>query len=272
MRGFPLCRIPNWAAKIGSNHESTQLMIQNRRLVYYSGCYVNYVTPETGDFLVHLLEVNGCTVEIPKLICCSIAVLKAGNMIFVTKRASKLVDILYSFVSRGYEVIYTCPTCGYALSEVFPRLLKSKKADEVAENTVLFSTYLSKRLTTGDFNLGIEDQTPLRIAYHVPCHLRCQGLETPTLRLLEHIPGIHISDIDRGCCGMGGTWALVSKKRCLISSKTGAPVFDRINAGNQDLVVTDCSGCQIQIIRNTFLDNGQVVHPIDLLSRVCRLA
>jgi len=237
-------------------------------IVYYHGCFVNYFDHETGDAVVEVLERSGFEVEVPELVCCSFPLLNSGDVANARKRAAELTGVLAPFAERGCDIVYSCPTCGYALKEVFPILLESESARLVAERTSLISSYLLELHRAGRLNLAFREK-PLRVAYHTPCHLRSQDLPTDSAELLALIPGIEVRHLDRGCCGMGGTWALHSKDQNELSKEIGAPVFQEIGEAEPRLVSTDCAGCQIQIARYARLSGDRVMHPMQILAEAC---
>jgi glycolate oxidase iron-sulfur subunit len=104
------------------------------------------------------------------------------------------------------------------------------------------------------------------VTWHEPCHLgRHLGVKEQPRKILRSIPDIkyvEMPDADR-CCGMAGTFSIyfydLSKK---IADKKAAS----IGATGADIVVTDCPGCQIQLIDST-TRNGmsqKVMHIMEL--------
>jgi glycolate oxidase iron-sulfur subunit len=104
------------------------------------------------------------------------------------------------------------------------------------------------------------------VTFHEPCHLgRYLGVKAQPRQILKSLPDIkyvEMPDADR-CCGMAGTFSVnfyeLSKK---IADKKAAA----IRSTGADIVVTDCPGCQIQLI-DTAKRNGmpqQVLHIMEL--------
>ncbi len=232
-----------------------------RKIVYYHGCVVDYFDHKTGQAVVQILERLGCTVEVPELICCSFPLLNAGEFDLARKRANKLAKLLHGFVEDGYQVVYSCPTCGHTLKEVYPKLLNSEMARNVADNTYFISSYLLALLGDGEAELEFSDN-PAQIAYHTPCHLRSQDLSEESVELLRLIPQLEVEYVDKGCCGMGGSWALRSKYRAEIAEEVGKPLFDDVIESRPEIVATDRFSCGIQIARHT---DRPPVHPMHIL-------
>jgi glycerol-3-phosphate dehydrogenase subunit C len=222
----------------------------NRRIVYYQGCVVEYFDHQSGAAVVELLEKAGCTVEVPELICCSFPLIHAGEFRVARKRAIELTRVLGRFVGDGFQVVYSCPTCGHALKQAYPQLLNSELAQRVAENTRFISSYLLQLCREGEVEFDFKAR-PAHLAYHTPCHLRSQGLSTVSAELLSLIPDMDVAHVDKGCCGMGGSWALRSNRRGKIAADVGSALFREIREREPEIVATDCFSCGIQIAQHT---------------------
>ena len=106
-------------------------------------------------------------------------------------------------------------------------------------------------------------QLDLHVSYHIPCHLKVLGeaLVGRRLDMLKTIPGISMTPLNSGCCGMGGTFG-VKKSTFDISMEIGKPLFENVLASNADKTATDCPTCTMQIQQGT----GQLpVHPISIV-------
>ena len=105
----------------------------------------------------------------------------------------------------------------------------------------------------------------LSVVYHAPCHLKALGEELidRRLELMRLIPQISVGRIERGCCGMGGTFG--SKRRNFTKSmEIGQALFEGIAESAPNLVATECPGCSMQIRQGTGL---AVTHPIDIIKQ-----
>lgn len=105
--------------------------------------------------------------------------------------------------------------------------------------------------------------TPLRVAYHTPCHMEKMGWTAYTLELLRQIPGLELVVLDSQCCGIAGTYGFKSENYAT-SQGIGAPLFRQIEESGVDLVVTDCETCKWQIEMST---SKRCEHPITLLAQ-----
>lgn len=103
---------------------------------------------------------------------------------------------------------------------------------------------------------------PLRIAYHTACHVEKAGWAPYTLAVLKQIPGIEIVMLPSQCCGIAGTYGFKSENYD-VAQAIGNPLFDLINQGGFDYIVSECETCKWQIDMST---NVTCLHPISLLA------
>jgi glycerol-3-phosphate dehydrogenase subunit C len=274
---WPLARLPmEWVAgidrerKLPSFHRDTFLNQYHRRsprptsdrtVVYYPGCYVNFTDPELGWAVVGILEHNGFRVLVPKHLCCGVACFPYGAKELARRYASQALKVFGPLAREGHTILVSCPSCGTALERDLPYLWpESDDAQLVAEQTqdvsdFLWALYLRGELDT-DFGL-----LELRVGYHTPCHSRVRGLGPENLRLLGLVPGIEPVDIDRGCCGLAGSFGMRRAHR-EESREIGRYLFQELQSPDYDLGVTNCAGCEMQMRAGSGRD---VVHPLKLL-------
>jgi Fe-S oxidoreductase len=86
------------------------------------------------------------------------------------------------------------------------------------------------------------------VTWHEPCHLgRYLGVKEQPRKILKSIPDIdfvEMPDADR-CCGMAGTFSVYFYE---LAKKIADRKIACIESTGADIVVTDCPGCQIQLI------------------------
>jgi glycolate oxidase iron-sulfur subunit len=218
---------------------------------YFTGCMTDFVFPDLGKKIVRFLTRNGVEVVLPRgQGCCGAPVfLGAGD--FATGR--KMADAnVRAF--EGLEYIITdCATCASAMKDYVKFLADNE------ERKRAYGEYAGKIKDITEFLVDIlklppsayrvsEEYRGQTVTWHEPCHLgRYLGVKEQPRRILKSIPDIkyvEMPDADR-CCGMAGTFSVnfygLSKK--IADKKT-----DSIAATGAEVVVTDCPGCQVQLI------------------------
>jgi Fe-S oxidoreductase len=236
-------------------------MKSDKRVAYFSGCAANYLDPQVGISTIQVLEKNGFQPLLPEQKCCGIPQLVCGDRHSFVQRAEFNVDSLFA---AACDIVTTCASCAMALKHEYPKLLGSEKARRVAERAYDILEYLvilkEKKVLNNTFH-----PVNLRVLYHAPCHLKAFGQNSieRRLQLIRAIPGISIHRIERGCCGMAGTFG--SKRSTYpVSMAIGQPLFEGIKESAPDVVATDCHACSLQIHQGTGI---AVTHPILLLKK-----
>ena len=233
----------------------------DRTVVYYPGCYANFTDPALGWAVVGILERNGFEVIVPDHLCCGVASFPYGAKELARRYARHALEILGPLARKGCDILVSCPSCGMALERDFPHLLPgSEDARLIAEKTQDVSEFLWALHQTGELDTDLEP-LELRAGYHTPCHLRVRGLGPENLRLLALIPGMEPIDIDRGCCGMAGSFGMRRSHR-QESREIGRFLFQELQSPSIDLGITNCAGCEMQMQAGSGRD---VVHPLKLL-------
>ena len=235
-------------------------LIANKKVAYYSGCFANYYYPQVGEATINVLHKNGIEVIVPDQVCCGLPMMAKGNTKGAYKNIAFNTKVLSRLVSDGYALITTCSSCSLFLKQDYPRLLGSESAKQVSQNLYHITEYLLKLHEIGQLNTDFRP-IPQTVFYHTPCHLRVQEIDSPTVKMLQLIPGITIKKISEECCGMGGAYGY-EKVNYALSKEIASKLYSEIKENPTDRIVTDCGGCRLQIEAGTGL---KVDHPMILL-------
>jgi len=235
-------------------------LIANKKVAYYSGCFANYYDPQVGEATIKVLHKNGIEVIVPDQVCCGLPMMAKGNTKGAYKNIAFNTKVLSRLVSDGYALITTCSSCSLFLKQDYPRLLGSEPAKQVSQNLYHITEYLLKLYEIGQLNTDFR-LIPQTVFYHTPCHLRAQEIDSPTVKVLQLIPGITIKKISEECCGMGGAYGY-EKVNYELSKEIAGKLYSEIEENPTDRIVTDCGGCRLQIEAGTGL---KVDHPMILL-------
>jgi len=237
---------------------------------YFTGCMTDFVFPDLGKHIINFLNKNGVEVVVPKEQGCCGAPVFLGAGDFDTSR--KLADTNIKAFEEFDYVISDCATCSSAIKD-YPKYLAdtperkeayAKFADKIKDITEFLVDVL--KLPASAYKASPEVKGK-KITWHDPCHLnRHMGITEQPRQILKSIPDIEyieMTDADR-CCGMAGAFSLYYYD---LSKKIADKKVDCIDASGADIVVTDCPGCEIQLIDNTIRRGKpvQVMHIMELL-------
>ena len=218
---------------------------------YFTGCMTDFVFPEVGHKIINFLTRNGVEVIVPRgQGCCGAPVfLGAGDF----KTGRKMADSNVRAFGDVDYIITDCATCASAMKDYVKYLADTPERSEI------YTEFGDKIKDITEFLVDIL-QLPAEayrvapeykgktVTWHEPCHLgRHLGVKEQPRKILESLPDIRyveMPDYDR-CCGMAGAFSI---KYYDLSRKIAEKKMSSIEFTGADIVVTDCPGCEIQLI------------------------
>jgi glycolate oxidase iron-sulfur subunit len=227
--------------------EVTRVDNPRARVVFFTGCMLNYIYTDAGMAVIDVLAANGIDVITPKAQhCCGIPVIMNGDLKTARQIARYNIDIL-----SGYDcdaVITHCGTGIDAWVHHYPEILAdedgyAEKAKSFAAKTYDLSQYL---VDVAGFKKP-EASVDAVVTYHDPCHMvRGVGVSTQPRKVIQSIPGIVFKEMKKPnrCCGSAGSFSLTHYS---LSSKIRDRKSDDILSTQPDIVLTSCGACRMQI-------------------------
>jgi glycerol-3-phosphate dehydrogenase subunit C len=107
-----------WARRKGLD----QTPAKSPKVAYFAGCSAGYLFPEVAKAAVTVIMRNGLAVFVPPQQCCGIPTFVEGDEKTTTQRVRFNLQNLLQAAQDGFEIICSCPTCGYLMKV----LLKEK--------------------------------------------------------------------------------------------------------------------------------------------------
>ncbi|MBC7358933.1 MAG: FeS-binding protein [Desulfacinum sp.] len=98
-----------WAEKRGLRKEPEA----GPRAAYFVGCTAAYLFPEVARAAVAVLERCGVSVFVPDQQCCGMPTAVEGDEKRTLERVRANLEALLGLRGAGYDVVCSCPTCGY---------------------------------------------------------------------------------------------------------------------------------------------------------------
>lgn len=233
-----------------------------RRVVYFHGCSTNYFEPRVGLATIAVLEHNGFMVEVPRQGCCGLPLQSNGIYRTAREYVRRLTSQLSTPDLAGLDVIATSTSCGLMVKREAIEILglEDRSLENLAARTYDIFEFLRARYESGKLRTDFVE-VPLTVAYHAPCQQQNQQMGKPVLDILSMVPGLKLVELDRGCCGIAGTYGTKVEKYD-IAMRVGAPLFGDIQEVQPDLVLCDSETCRWQISHGSGVPS---VHPVEIL-------
>jgi len=230
-----------------------------RKAAFFHGCYLNGNAPDTGRDIVKILQRLGVEVIIPKQVCCGLPALGNGNRKKAVSFAEKNASVLMDTIDQGYDILYSCTSCGHTLIHSYPQLLPDQ-GKKIAENSWNMYEYLemlvNEHIITPNYH-----EVNKTVAYHIPCHLKGTGKPYPALSMLKMIPNFKLCIVDQHCCGFSGSYGFKEKNKAT-ALQLGKRAVAALEEVHPDFIVSDCGACRMQIESFTEIP---VCDPIEIM-------
>ena len=91
---------------------------RKKKVAYFAGCTGRYLFPEVPKAVVEVFERNGVEVYYPEQQCCGMPSLLEGDKRLTLRFARFNVPRLAKAVEEGYDIVCSCPSCGYMLKNI----------------------------------------------------------------------------------------------------------------------------------------------------------
>lgn len=146
------------------------------QVAFFHGCFVNYNHPQLGKDLVSVFNAMNIGVQLLKREkCCGVPLIANGFIEQAKKQARvNLESLTDAVIDRDIPVVATSSSCTFTLRDEYPHLLDVDTAP-VRDRVELATRYLYRLLDQGRElplkPLLSNQNKPLRIAYHTPCHM-----------------------------------------------------------------------------------------------------
>ncbi len=89
-----------------------------RKVAFFVGCTGRFLFPEVPRAAVEVLQHIGAAVYFPEQKCCGMPTMLEGDMDATLKFARFNIDRLSELAEDGYDIVCSCPTCGYMIRQV----------------------------------------------------------------------------------------------------------------------------------------------------------
>ncbi|MCL0085498.1 (Fe-S)-binding protein [Thermodesulfovibrionales bacterium] len=238
------------------------------RVALFAGCATNFLYPYTGKALINGLNSINYDAILPAVeVCCGAPLRGLG----FEKEAARLAEKnIRAFKKLNVEAIISlCPTCIHLIKNEYKGLI-GDGMDIAMEASQFFSSKLKEggnglkdfRLQSRAPKLNIVSAnrlSPLSVIYHAPCHsIYNLDAGSEAIQILKSI-GFNIIDVERGCCGFGGTFRFLNQRLSedILNRRIG-------EYKKADMIVTACPGCIFQL--RTKIRDKRVVHIAEVIN------
>jgi FAD/FMN-containing dehydrogenase/Fe-S oxidoreductase len=232
-----------------------------RSVVLLDDCFTTYQEPRIGRSAVALLERAGFTVELAN-VCCGRALLSKGFLTDARRLARDGLARLDRFAAAGVPILGLEPSCLLALADEWPELVPGPAARRVAAAAELAEAWLARHVRESGLVLDIPAATGAAL-FHPHCHQKALVGATGTTDALKLVPGLNVTVLDAGCCGMAGAFGYEKEHYDVSVRIANLELVPAVNANPAATVVATGTSCRHQI---RDLTGRAALHPLEVLA------
>ncbi|MGD9825873.1 (Fe-S)-binding protein [Desulfobacter sp.] len=244
--GIPKARTlpkPSFTPFLKRDTRQTPSRSASPKVLFFTGCGINYLYPEIGECLVRILNFMGIHVTLTdEQVCCGLPALSAGAGEAVETLAKRNLKTLKI---HAFDCVLTaCASCHDALAGIYPSL--GAEYQPFSEKTRDIIDFLMNMDLAGRLSSIPRSEARVKVTYHDPCHLRNHELTQAPRQLLSALPQVdYVEMADAAtCCGLGGTFSVHHYET---SQKIGNQKANHVAQSGAKIVATACPGCMIQL-------------------------
>jgi Fe-S oxidoreductase len=230
------------------------------RVVLLDDCFTTFQEPQIGRAAVTLLERAGFTVELAG-ICCGRAMISKGFLVGARQLAREGIAKLDRLVAAGVPILGLEPSCILTLADEWPELVPGAAAKRVAAAAVLADEWLARTSSDNGLSLGVPSREGTAL-FHGHCHQKALVGVKGTEAALRLVPGLQVSTLDAGCCGMAGAFGYEADHFDVSVAVANLELIPALRANPDALVIATGTSCRHQI---RDLTGRRALHPLEVL-------
>jgi FAD/FMN-containing dehydrogenase/Fe-S oxidoreductase len=273
LMGFsPDRKIPGFSKSLAAKFRDRkkQPSADSPRVGILVDCTTGFAESAVGMSAVRVLEAFGYAVTLVDVGCCQRPALSAGLLSQSARRIPRTIRKLETAIQQHNlsALLSLEPSCYSAIADDWLRLrlpIDSSRRQWVANHLMLVEDFLDKHWDAHPAHPHMT--TPLGHTHlHQHCHQRSILGTASGMNLLERLNPGRVERIDKGCCGMAGTFGYESHTIELSHQIAEQGVLPEVHkAPGSDNIITSGASCRTQIREAT---GREPLHPVQLVEKL----
>ena len=231
------------------------------RVILLDDCFTTFQEPHIGRAAVAVLERMGYAVELAG-VCCGRAMISKGFLTDARDVARRGIRQLAKAAAEGIPILGLEPSCVLTLADEWPELVPGPQAKAVAAAAELAEAWVVRQVGDSGVSLDVSPH-PGKAVFHPHCHQRALVGAAGTAAALKLVPGLDVTVLDAGCCGMAGAFGYEKEHFDVSLRIANLQLAPALAAAPDAVVVATGTSCRHQIRDAT---GRHAVHPMELLA------
>lgn len=215
------------------------------KVAYFVDLFANYHDHALGRAVMDVLLHNGIEVIVPPQKSAAMPPIDYGDLPAARKVIEFNLRHLNEAIDAGYTVVCSEPTAALCLREEWLDVHDTPAGRRVAEHTVELMSFLRDLHRAGRLKTDFR-RVDLHVGYHRPCHLKALHAGFPGVELVRLVPGVKVDVIEKGCCGIAGTYGF-QRRNYDTSLAAGRDMLTALRDGPAPYGMSECSTCKMQM-------------------------
>ncbi len=233
------------------------------RALLFDDCFTTFNEPEIGRAAVTVLDRLGVAVELVNPICCGRALISKGFLKEARTLISAQLPGIAQRIESGIPILGLEPSCVLTLMDEWPELVPGPEAEKVAAVVQLADGWVGERIRDSGFKIVADTQNNQKCLFHGHCHQRALCGVKGTTQALQQVPGLEVTTLDAGCCGMAGAFGFEKEHYDLSVKIANLQLIPAVKAEPDAIIVATGTSCRHQI---RDLTGRKALHPLQLLA------
>ncbi len=233
------------------------------KVVLLLDTFTEFHNPEIGRDALAVLQALGYQVIVPPWQCCGRPLISKGFLDQAKEAAKRVISLLLPYAKQGLPILGLEPSCLFTLKDEYPDLLPSDEARLLAQASTPIDAFLAEALQDNPPQ-WITREPNTTVLFHTHCHQKALAGSAATKTVLKNLPGVTVTEIDSGCCGMAGSFGYEQEHYAMSMAIGESRLFPAVRASTHDtLIVADGFSCRSQIHHGT---QRNALHLVQLLA------
>jgi Fe-S oxidoreductase len=255
--------LANQASPSTSSGRTALAGLQNKTAILLADTFNNAFEPTNLAAAHRVLQAAGYTVHVTNVgalknnrktdepLCCGRTHFAVGDVAAAKTAASAMIAAVLPLIEQGATLVGLEPSCLLTAHDEWQVMGLGAAAKTVADNALLFETFLVREQQAGRLKLDLLELKPLaqsQALLHGHCHQKAFDVVGDIQTVLGWIPQLKTSLIESSCCGMAGAFGY--DKATIETSKAMGELslLPAVRAAAVDaLIVADGTSCRHQI-------------------------
>ncbi len=220
----------------------------------FADTFNRWIEPDILRDAVRVLAAAGHRVVFPapadksgRALCCGRTYLSVGRVDLARLEMERTAAVFARLTDDGIPIVGLEPSCLLTFRDELAALLPGEISDEVAANTFLLEEFLVRRRADALPHLPL-GAIAAQAHVHGHCHQKSFGVFGATTDVLAKIPGLEVTAVESGCCGMAGAFGYQAETYDVSMAMAEIALLPAIRtAPDGALIVAAGTSCRHQI-------------------------